>query len=237
MNGVIFDIEGDFAHFRKFYTNSSSLSYTVPPRTTIMGIIAAMMGEERDSYYKSYHSSQLHLGVKKNGGTRMICQTLNYNKVVNRDELYQPTVYTQIPFEMIRGVNGKVSYRIVAAFEDTQRGSALEERLKTPKFVYPPTLGTAFFMGDVHYVGSDDFTPQEPGEVAIDTALSVDSIIKLHLKNNRIIREKMPVDFKEDRSLMMAKAYLVDDTGNPIGASVNETWYHGTESNLNIMFL
>ena len=47
MRGVIFDIEGKFAHFRKIYTNSSSLSYLVPPRTTVQGIIAAMLGYER----------------------------------------------------------------------------------------------------------------------------------------------------------------------------------------------
>ncbi|KPA09783.1 CRISPR-associated protein Cas5 domain protein, partial [Candidatus Magnetomorum sp. HK-1] len=34
-----FRLNGRFAHFRKFYTNSSSLSYFVPPRTAIIGML------------------------------------------------------------------------------------------------------------------------------------------------------------------------------------------------------
>ena len=42
---------GKMAHFRKVFSNSSSLSYYFPPRTTIMGMVAAALGMERDSYY------------------------------------------------------------------------------------------------------------------------------------------------------------------------------------------
>ena len=51
MDLLVFDISGKFAHFRKYYTNSSSLTYLVPPRTSIYGLIAGILGLERDSYY------------------------------------------------------------------------------------------------------------------------------------------------------------------------------------------
>ena len=53
MKIIVFDIKGKFAHFRKFYTNSSSLTYGIPPRTAICGILAAILGLERDSIMKS----------------------------------------------------------------------------------------------------------------------------------------------------------------------------------------
>ena len=65
MRGVIFDIESKYAHFRKVYTNSSSLTYSVPPRTTLEGIIAAILGYERDTYYKMLDSSSVNIAVKK----------------------------------------------------------------------------------------------------------------------------------------------------------------------------
>ncbi|BBD73350.1 hypothetical protein HS1genome_1739 [Sulfodiicoccus acidiphilus] len=45
-------IKGKMAHFRKVYSNSTSLSYYFPPRTTVLGIMAAALGMERDSYYE-----------------------------------------------------------------------------------------------------------------------------------------------------------------------------------------
>jgi CRISPR-associated protein, Cas5h family len=49
------------AHFRKVYSNSTSLSYYFPPRTTVLGIVAAALGLPRDSYYDKLN--QLNVGV------------------------------------------------------------------------------------------------------------------------------------------------------------------------------
>ncbi len=68
MKITVFDLYGKFAHFRKFYTNSSSLTYLIPPRTTIEGIIAALLGYERDSYYDVLSVDKLNIAVKKDGG-------------------------------------------------------------------------------------------------------------------------------------------------------------------------
>lgn len=64
---IIFDIMGRNAHFRKFYTNSSSLSYLVPPRTVIAGLIAGLLGlpserftnDEKETYYEKFKSGKL----------------------------------------------------------------------------------------------------------------------------------------------------------------------------------
>ena len=49
---LIFDIKGPMAHFRKFYTNSSSLSYLFPPRTVVAGIIAGILGLPSERFEK-----------------------------------------------------------------------------------------------------------------------------------------------------------------------------------------
>lgn len=58
---LIFDIKGPMAHFRKFYTNSSSLSYLVPPKTVVAGLIAGLLGlpserhtkDKEETYYEN----------------------------------------------------------------------------------------------------------------------------------------------------------------------------------------
>lgn len=85
MKMIIFDLYGRFAHFRKFYTNSSSLSYSVPPRTTIEGIIAALLGYERDSYYDLLDVDKLNVAVRKIGESRKVMQSLNYIKADSQE--------------------------------------------------------------------------------------------------------------------------------------------------------
>jgi CRISPR-associated protein Cas5h len=58
-----FDISGKFAHFRKYYANNTALSYSIPPRTTIMGVLAAILGKPRDSYYEEFSSKNIRIGI------------------------------------------------------------------------------------------------------------------------------------------------------------------------------
>ena len=71
MEILAFNIRGKFAHFRKFYSNSSALSYFIPPRTTIIGLIAGMLGLERDSYYEDFSLDNCDTGVRGHHGHRV----------------------------------------------------------------------------------------------------------------------------------------------------------------------
>lgn len=44
---LCFELFGDYAQFRKFFTNMSPLSFSIPPRTVLMGIIGAMLGVDK----------------------------------------------------------------------------------------------------------------------------------------------------------------------------------------------
>ncbi len=91
MKITVFDLYGKFAHFRKFYTNSSSLTYLIPPRTTIEGIIAALLGYERDSYYDVLSVDKLNIAVKKRWGGKQ----KKDNAII---KLYESRQFEQIKF-------------------------------------------------------------------------------------------------------------------------------------------
>lgn len=222
MKGVVFDISGEFAHFRKFYTNSSSLSHSVPPRTTIMGLIAGMLGKERDTYYEELSSKNLKIALKKNGGTRPLTQTLNYLKAGSVGDLRCPKAHTQIPVEILRGQDGRVSYRIVAVAEDGVV-EELEQRIAEKRFVFPPTLGTSFFQADVDFVTVAEAVERvADGPVVIDSVIPVDFVESLSLADNRVIREKMARDFTKERGVLKARPYLVEEKGQPLVVTLKE---------------
>lgn len=51
---VSFTITGNWAHFRRIDTTNDKQTYRVIPRTTAAGLIAAILGEPRDSYYEEF---------------------------------------------------------------------------------------------------------------------------------------------------------------------------------------
>ena len=46
---LVFDISGEYGHFRKFNTTSSPLTYSIPTHTALAGILGAILGIERES--------------------------------------------------------------------------------------------------------------------------------------------------------------------------------------------
>lgn len=51
---VSFTVSGDWAHFRRIDTTNDKQTYRVIPRTTVSGLLAAILGEPRDSYYETF---------------------------------------------------------------------------------------------------------------------------------------------------------------------------------------
>jgi CRISPR-associated protein Cas5h len=220
VRGVVFDIEGRFAHFRKIYTNSSSLSYLVPPRTTVQGILAAMLGYERDSYYTKL-DKEVFIAVKKNYPTYMMTHTLNYIRAVSTGELSKPKEHTQIPFEVMAS-RQKVSYRVYVGGDSFTDMEVLIKRLKSNQFVFPPTLGTAFFLADVEFVSELDFKEVRVDDfVPVSTVINSSFVYELKMDEMVLLKEKMPRAFGNGRSIKPAESYFVEAEGKPVNIKIS----------------
>ncbi|NLO90098.1 MAG: type I-B CRISPR-associated protein Cas5 [Clostridia bacterium] len=221
MKVLIFDLKGTFAHFRKIYNNSSSLSYSIPPRTTVIGIIAAVLGKERDSYYEEMSSEVVKIAVRKMSRTRKIMQSVNYIKATGPSYLVNPKDHTQIPFEIVCG-DPEVRYRVYFRTDKSELYKDLKSALQMNKSVFPIYLGAAPFNGTFEWVDEGELELNDvKGEKEICTPIEVNSIEKLiwkqMQKENILIKDKMPVDFAKDRYPINTKSYIYDDRGESIG--------------------
>ncbi|MBA1336531.1 MAG: hypothetical protein HPY66_2966 [Firmicutes bacterium] len=239
MEVLIFDICGRFAHFRKFFTNSSSLTYCVPPRTVLEGMIAAILGKERDSYYDALGPDNLNIAVKKLCRTRKIMQTLNYLKATGVGELIAQKEHTQIPFEIVTGEKG-VKYRVYISHSDSVILADIRERLENNKYFYPPYMGSAPFNCNVEYI--DSFTANEREShdyVYISTLVKQDYIeergLDITAAELSIMKEKMPRDFEGDRRIKEIADYLYEENGFGLRVKLNRSYF--SLNNENIVFL
>ncbi len=224
MRVVVFDLYGKFAHFRKFYTNSSSLTYGIPPRTTIAGIVAAILGLERDSYYELFSSENLFIGVNKLSKTRKLLQTLNYMKATSMAELIAPKDHTQVPFEILAGEDNVV-FRIYLSHKDTNTFVEIDNRIKNNDITYPPYLGSASFGCNITYVGTYDAEVLDCKDyIKLNTAIRSSDIEEINIENytGRLIKERMPVDFYNGRTIKEVTTYIYDDEGNFIEVKLKD---------------
>lgn len=214
MNALVFKLNGKYAHFKKVYSNSSSLSYYVPPRTTLEGIIAAMLGLSRDSYYDKLHSNKTKIAIINESHLTKITQTLNYIKVTSKKHFYNPDSHTQIPFEVLTNQNEEdLSFKIIVSFTDEKIYNELNRRLATNKFVYPISLGTAFFSCDVEFLGGGDLVKKTSTDYIKTSCVVPISEIKeiniIKMSRLEIIKETMPRDFKKNRKIDKLQKYVV----------------------------
>lgn len=238
MDFLVFDLKGKFAHFRKFYTNSSSLSYSVPPRTTIEGLIAAILGYERDSYYEILDSQKLNIGLKKLTPTRKIVQSLNYIKATSISHVIKPKEHTQVPFEIVTS-EGNLGYRVYVNHIDERLMEDLEDRLKNNRFYYVPYLGVASFNLSLEVKG------RFQGKLKFDEDfVEISSIIRKSLIKEGgldvniegiIVKEKMPRDFLKDRIVKEIEDYIFEENGGPLRVKLNSNYYEINDEKIVLM--
>jgi len=235
---LIFDIQGSMAHFRKFYTNSSSLSYTFPPRTTITGLIAGILGRCRDKYYEEFSSKQCKIAISIRTPLRKIMQTVNYVRTKSLGELNLSAGHTQVPLEIILPLRDfeKLKYRIYFYYDDGVFYD-LEKILKSNKFIYPPYLGISEFIAQVKFIDSirDNQISRISGSlipVEIATAINVDKILKggLIFESNsgkvlQYIKERMPLEFDSERKLKKGASFIYEKNQNKVKLKIKDDYY------------
>lgn len=223
---ILFDLAGAMAHFRKFYTNSSSLSYSFPPRTTLCGLIAGMLGMPRDSYYEAFSMARCRIGLSLRGRVRKVVQTVNYIRTKSPSELDGSAGPTQVPLELVMPMPGErqVVYRVYFWHEDREVMEELWKRLYSRKFVFPPYFGITECPAEVKWatvVEGEDLEwlsdPEEPLEVT--TVIPLERIRGggFRLKEGiQVLRDQFPLEFSKDRSLKSISHVLYERNAQPL---------------------
>jgi len=200
---ISFDLCGKIAHFRKFYSNSSALTHTIPPRTTILGIIGAIIGEPRNSYYDSL--DDLLIGVQVITKGRKIFQKFNYLKVDSGNfDLYAGIAgnRTQTSVELIIPDNIRDSdlrYQIFVGTANIKHPKflKLKDYLQTGMCEFGISLGSAHMLGYIeNFKCYDDFNSIEVDIVSLSTAIPVEQVKNIISKEINLEQDIFPLRMK-----------------------------------------
>ena len=167
---LCFRIFGSFAHFRKFYTNASSLSYLVPPRTVITGMLGSILKLPRDSYYELFNEEdcQISAAISQAAVIKKTTQSVNllhfkYYKFLIDGKTDFDSIHSPCKIELLISSPGCfIEYLVyVAVPPGSSFFPELEFKLKNNDFGYGLYLGQRQFRADAQYLGT--YSGQEIG--------------------------------------------------------------------------
>ncbi len=156
---VVFELSGEFGHFRKVFTTTSPLTYAFPPPTALAGIIGAICGlpKQNNEYLKYFNPEKKYFAVEILNPVRKIRLGINYNNTKGLDsgKLYR-IIYakhhegrTQIPVEFLK----KPRFRIYFSTENEELLTRVSGLLRENRTVYTVSLGLAYLLAKVKFVG------------------------------------------------------------------------------------
>ncbi len=180
-----FTVRSTWGHFKRVGRSVTKQTYRVPPRTTVAGMLAAIVGAERNSYYdvfgddnsaiaitplsdlRTVNVPTVGLGtdpgqdVTTNVGNYYSEYNLTYQNTANDRQLHAYEVLAD------------PAYRIDVALEDESFYNELREHLEAGTSIYPPSLGKSEYLATIEDVQSE----RSPSRVSSDATTDVDSVV------------------------------------------------------------
>ncbi len=193
------EFSADMAFFRRGYTTTSTLSYTIPPKTVIAGLIAGMAGKCYNSYSEILESSRVAVVLLSRPRRLMIKQSLLSTKDLNYNNSEERT---HVIFQYLRFPKYRLYFYVLNDFY-----GELKKLLENGESIYTPYLGAANCIASVKYLGEVAVheTETEGGIVSVSSVVPMDStepnpIDLKEIKGGfRIMKERIPASMDADR--------------------------------------
>ena len=226
---IVFDLWSDFAHFRKGYTTTSALTYLIPPKSVIAGMIAGMIGlpnekeNKQNNYYKSLNPENLKLSVRILNPIKKVVIKENFIDTKHglthwEIQRKKQAPRTQIPIEFI-----KDPYYRIYVWIGNQYFEKLKDFLENHKTFYTPYLGITECIANFNF--KNLFEGFEINQIETKNGVyEIDSIIPIQAiegdivieKNVSYSRDNIPLFINEKREAFTYGEFVFNMDGNPI---------------------
>lgn len=262
MEVLCFKIKGKLAHFRKYYANNTAFSFSIPPRTTLMGMIAAAMGWPRDEYYEKLSSDNFSFGIRVLSPLKKSFHRLNFLSIKSTGDISKNLNSDfrgaggriQTPFEIVSGHNltkDEVAYQVFLKSNSTDalQFAEITQHFLTKTPIFNITLGTANFTASIYDVELAEATIMNTNNefILLDSAVPSDMVEELQFNKeesnqyNFIEEDLLPGEFiaNGNREVKKMNRLLFSTTNMPIRVKLKVGHYQvqTKAGSLNIQFM
>ena len=236
MNFLGFEISADYGHFRKYYTTSSPLTFSVIPRTALIGIISAIIGIPKDEFGKN---SKKYFELMDPKNTILALKIINPIKKIRiainlldckedgtRTNIFKDISKLKEPIKIARTqVNTEFlknpKYKVFISIEDKNYYQDLKYKLENRLSVYTPYMGLSFCLLNFKYIGEYEILDLKTNyKGAFDTIIDIENIEDIELENKFYLKEKVSYLMDESRKTILYKNFLFEADAQSIKATL-----------------
>jgi CRISPR-associated protein Cas5h len=245
---LIFDIGSEYGHFRKFNTTTSPLTYSIPPRPAIVGLLGAILGIEREIGVDKFNDNVIPLAkLFSKDSADIAVQILNPIKKTNiafnlldtektASSFFNIKQRTQIEFELLKNP----TFRIFVSLYDDKIFEELKSRVQSNKSFFTPYLGLSQFTATIQFkdivqafkLNSNDF-------IEILTAINLNNTERqFEFQRNAEFKynsDTMPIELATNRVVTEYAEIIIETNGKVVKTKTKEAFQ--VEKYGNILFL
>jgi CRISPR-associated protein Cas5h len=234
MNVVAFTWSAKVGHFLRAEANANGVTYPVPPRTALLGLVGAVLGLGKDSSQQLLAEARLAVGgelprrfwhktnVRKDPPAPLPFRVKATDKGTDKEQRN-----FRFPQEWL----WRPRFRVWAALPEPHHAD-LAGRLRDRRWHFGPCMGLAEMLADLSEVSEYDVERLPPGVhqvqtvapqdgIRVDTAQACANGLTLHTL-------RMPVSATTDR-VFTHRAYWVEVGGKPFPAETAAAWQCGPD--------
>lgn len=221
MKVLVFDLYGDYAHFRKYYTTTSPLTFSFPPPPTIAGILGAIYGESKMDYLRIFGYESCKVALRILNPIKKV--RMGINLINTKDNKFQPvkTKYheprTQIRTEFIKSP----AYRIYISHQDEEVFNKLIKLLKSHQSFYTVSLGLSELIADFSFIEIYEAKEVKDSKAEVTTVVLVNNLTDKGIEiqpNRKYFKEKIPIKMTQNRVVEIYEDAIYEPEGKTITA-------------------
>lgn len=220
---LVFDVWGDYAHFKKIYATTSAMSYIIPSKTAIYGFVGAIIGLEKENEaYLTHFASPNECKIAIQILEPVVMQRINTNLravlgAMKPTENRKPTTIEYVY---------KPRYRIYF-WHNGDVYTQLKTHLQNHTAVYTPTLGLANLLCNFCLVDEcvTQITQNSTADICsvIPKSKFIAFASNVFEQGNKIAElSQYAIEMDTQRNVTQRDDILFDRIAQPIAANVTE---------------
>lgn len=222
---LIFDIWGDYGHFKKFYTTSSPLTFSIPPRTALIGLISAVIGLSKEEYLEIMTKDKADLAIRVLNPIKKV--RISQNLINTKGGYWIPIKKpgheprTQICFEYLK----EPKYRVYFRHVNNKIYELLKDNLYNHKSFYTLYLGISELIAEFKFISEESiFEVLENKTIEINTVIPVNLIDEIIFEDKKYFKEKIPIEMLPERVTVEYIDVIYEIEGKAIFCQVKKAY-------------
>lgn len=229
---VVFRYRAKYGHFLRAEASVSALTYPVPPRTALLGMIGAVLGLDKDTPQTELKDSQIAVGGP--------IPRRHWHRVKLRKDPPAP-----LSMKVKKGAKGtsapekatliKQEWLFEPDYEVTvslpgEHHREFADRLRERRWHYSPCMGLSEMIADLRFVSEGTASPLPAGSEVACRGVVRRSGATVHGRRTveageplAILPQRMPREVTPER-VFTHEDYLIERSGLPIPLTADNAW-------------